>query len=63
MLYSITSSAVASNVGGTSSPRDNAVLRLIANTNFVGCSTGRSAGPMPLSILSVNVAARRKRSG
>jgi len=29
-----------------------AVLRLIANSNFVGCSTGRSAGFAPLRILS-----------
>jgi len=63
IVYSIVSSAIASNVGGTSNPRDNAVLRLIANSNFVGCSTGRSAGRTPLSILSVYVAARRKRSG
>ena len=61
--YSITSSAIASNGGGTFSPTANAVLRLIANSNLVGCSTGRSAGCMPLSILSVYIAARRKRLG
>jgi hypothetical protein len=29
-----------------------AVLRLMASWNFVGCSTGRSAGRAPLMILS-----------
>src|SRR5262249_473232 len=39
-----------------------AVLRLITNSNFVGCSTGRSAGFAPFKILSTYVAARRTRS-
>jgi hypothetical protein len=42
--YSITSSARANSVAGTVIPNPPAVLRLIANTNLVGCSTGRSAG-------------------
>src|SRR5262249_33120843 len=42
--HSITSSASASSVGGTSRPRALAVLRLISISNLVGCSTGRSAG-------------------
>src|SRR3954464_13239848 len=46
--HSITSSASASNVGGTSSPRERAVLRLITNSNLVGCTTGSSAGFAPL---------------
>ena len=46
--HSITSSASASNVGGTSSPRECAVLRLITNSNLVGCTTGSSAGFAPL---------------
>ena len=50
--YSITSSARASSVGGTSRPSVLAVLRLITSSNFVGCSTGRSAGFAPLRILS-----------
>jgi hypothetical protein len=49
-IYSITSSAVKSNSGGISTPRALAVLRLIAISNFVGCSTGRSAGFSPLRI-------------
>src|SRR5262249_4467011 len=46
--HSITSSARASSVGGTSMPSALAVLRLIASWNLVGCSTGRSAGFSPL---------------
>jgi len=49
-IYSITSSAVKSNSGGISTPSALAVLRLIAISNFVGCSTGRSAGFSPLRI-------------
>src|SRR5439155_26415999 len=35
-----------------------AVLRFITNSNFVGCSTGRSAGFVPFKILSTKYAAR-----
>src|SRR5215831_2892860 len=49
-LHSITSSASASNLSGTSSPSAFAVLRLITNSNFVGCMTGRSAGFSPFRI-------------
>ena len=35
-------SALASNVGGISTPSALAVFRLIANSNFVGCSIGMS---------------------
>ena len=45
---SMTSSASASNVGGTSMPKALAVLRLITNSNFVGRSTGKLAGFSPL---------------
>src|SRR5262249_41684715 len=38
--HSITSSAVASSIGGTERPRALAVLRLIARLNLVGCSIG-----------------------
>jgi hypothetical protein len=50
--YSITSSARASIDGGIVSRSAFAVLRLITNSNLVGCSTGRSAGLVPLRILS-----------
>jgi len=57
--YSMTSSAVASSDGGTVIPSAFAVFRLITNSNLVGCSTGRSAGLVPLSILSTYSAVRR----
>jgi hypothetical protein len=50
--YSITSSARTSKEGGTVRPSALAVLRLITNSNLVGCSTGRSEGLVPLRILS-----------
>src|SRR5262249_46041153 len=50
--HSITSSASASSVGGTVRPSARAVLRLITNSNLVGCWTGRSAGLAPLRITS-----------
>jgi hypothetical protein len=37
-----------------------AVFRLMINSNFFGCSTGRSAGLAPFKILSTYVAALRK---
>jgi hypothetical protein len=51
-VYSMTSSARAINVGGIVMPSAFAVLRLITSSNFVGCSTGKSAGFAPLRILS-----------
>jgi transposase len=42
--HSITASVSASRVGGISSPRSLAVLRLMTSSNLVGCSTVRSAG-------------------
>src|SRR6185503_19580528 len=50
--HSITSSARASNVGGTAKPSAAAVLRLITNSYLVGACTGKSAGFSPLSIRS-----------
>jgi hypothetical protein len=50
--YSITSSARASSMDGIARPSALAVLKLITNSNLVGCSTGRSAGFAPLSIRS-----------
>src|SRR5262245_49232459 len=51
-LYSITSSARASSVGGISRPSTRAVLRLITSSNLVGACTGRSAGFSPLRMRS-----------
>jgi hypothetical protein len=45
--YSITLSARANNDSGTVTPIALAVLRLITNSNLVGCSTGMSATVMP----------------
>src|ERR1700722_4543879 len=50
--YSISSLARASSVGGPSRPSALAVLRLIANSYFVGVCTGRSAGFSDLRIRS-----------
>jgi hypothetical protein len=45
--HSMIWSARASSDGGIARPRALAVLRLMTNSNFVGCSTGRSAGLRP----------------
>src|SRR5438132_6046348 len=50
--HSITSSARASSVGGTSRPIAFAVLRLITNSNLVGPWTGSSPGFSPLRMRS-----------
>src|SRR5215472_17487056 len=60
--HSITSSARAMSVGGTSRPSALAVVRLMTRSNLVGCSIGRSAGLVPRRILSTKSAARRFRS-
>jgi hypothetical protein len=57
--YSITSSARTRSEAGTVRPSALAAVRLISNSNLVGCSTGRSAGFAPLKILSMYSAARR----
>src|SRR5262245_22513111 len=46
--HSITSSAVASSVGGTASPSILAVSALITSSNLLACITGKSAGFAPL---------------
>jgi hypothetical protein len=50
--YLITLSTRIRRVGGIVIPRASAVFRLRISVNFVGCSTGRSAGFAPLRILS-----------
>src|SRR5262249_33613085 len=47
-LHSTTSSAVASNVGGTMRPSVRAVWWLMTSSTLVDCATGRSAGFAPL---------------
>src|SRR5919108_5892472 len=46
-FHLITLSALASTFGGIVRPICLAVFRLITNSNFVGCSTGKSAGFPP----------------
>src|SRR2546427_13287828 len=48
--HSITSSAIASSPGGNVRSIVLAVLRLITNSNLIGCTTGRSLGFSPLRI-------------
>src|SRR5262249_19256760 len=57
--HSITSSASARSDGGTVRPSVLALFILMTSSNFVGCSTGRSAGFAPLNILSTKLAARK----
>jgi hypothetical protein len=52
-FHSITSSARASSVGGTSTPSALAVGRLMTSSNLVGWTTGRSAGFSPLRMRPV----------
>jgi hypothetical protein len=61
--HSITSSARARSVGGIVRPRAFAVLALMTSSNFVGWSTGMSAGFVPLRTLSTMEAALRFLSG
>src|SRR5262249_38533819 len=51
-IHSITSSARSRNGSEIFSPSGLAVVMLMTSSNFVGCSTGRSAGLAPLSTLS-----------
>src|SRR5262245_33111303 len=53
--HSITSSAMASSVAGTSKLSAFAVLRLMTSSNLVDCITGRSAGLSPLRMRPVYV--------
>src|SRR5215813_13263089 len=57
--YSITSSARASTVGGSSKPIAFAVLRLMTSSYLFGACTGSSAGFSPLRMRSTYPAARR----
>src|SRR5262245_27723109 len=52
-FHSITSSARASSVGGTSRPSARAVGTLMMKSNLVDCTTGKSAGLVPLRMRPV----------
>jgi hypothetical protein len=58
-LHLITLSARANTFGGMIRPICFAAFRLITSSNFVGCSTGRSAGLAPFRILSTKYPTRR----
>ena len=58
-LHSITSSARASSVDGTSRPSVLAVFKLMTSSYLVGACTGRSAGFSPLRMRSTYDATRR----
>src|SRR5690349_2866135 len=60
--HRITSSARTRIDSGIVMPRALAVFRLTINSNFVGCSIGRSAGLAPFRILSTYPADLRNRS-
>ena len=60
--HSITSSARASRIGGSSILSSLAVLMLMTNSSLLACSTGKSAGLAPLRIRSVKYAMRRAES-
>src|SRR5262245_55281693 len=49
-IHSITSSARASSVGGTSRPSAFAVTKLMAKSNMAGCMTGNSAARSPFNM-------------
>src|SRR5262249_19822701 len=51
--HSMTSSASASSFAGICKPNALAVVRLITNSNLLGCITGSSEGLAPLRILPV----------
>src|SRR5262249_56410306 len=48
--HSMTSSARASSVGGTSRPSIIAVAKLMTSSNLLACMIGKSAGFAPLSM-------------
>jgi hypothetical protein len=60
--HRITLSARASTFGRIVTSICFAAFRLMTKSNFFGCSTGRSAGLAPFTILSTKIAARRYRS-
>src|SRR3990172_11903441 len=57
--YLMTLSAFISVHCGIVRPICLAVFKLITNSNFIGCSTGKSAGLVPFRILSTKYATRR----
>src|SRR5919106_2562704 len=63
LLHLRIASARAKNVFGILRPIAFAVLRLMASSNFVGCSMGMSFGCLPCRILCTNLAPCRTEAG
>jgi hypothetical protein len=61
-FHLITLFARANTSGGIVRPICLAAFKLMTSSNFIGCSTGRSAGFVPFKILSTYVAERRVKS-
>src|SRR6516162_7155998 len=61
--HSITSSAMASNLGGNSIPIARAAFMLSTSSNLVGLWTGNSAGLAPFKICPVKTPTCRNASG
>src|SRR6266511_3247631 len=61
--HSITASTRSKNASGIVRPMAFAVLRLIASSNLVGCSMGKSLGCLPCKILCTNLAPCRNAAG
>jgi hypothetical protein len=61
--HSSSVSARTKNVSGIARPIALAVFRLMANSNFVGCSIGRSRGCAPRKTLCTNMAPSRNKAG
>lgn len=61
LRYSMRLSARIGIVSGNATPSAFAVRALIARSNSDACSTGRSPGFAPLTILSTKYALRRQR--
>src|SRR5439155_27051108 len=61
--YSSTASARCKNALGIVRPMAFAVLRLMASSNFVGCSMGISFGSLPCKIFCTNLAPCRTEVG
>src|SRR4030095_8683265 len=62
-FHLITRSALASTLGGIVRPICFAAFRLMMNSNFFGCSTGRSAGLASFRFLSTLITGAPKQAG
>src|SRR4051812_25902611 len=63
LLHSRTASARSKNVSAIWRPIAFAVLRLMASSNFVGCSMGMSFGCLPCKIFCISLVPWRNAAG